>query len=82
MMDDSNKTIWKPVKKDGESLGLTARTVGELKEILKYVPDDYILSACGTSFGIVMCEADKQVLIDDVSFLENLLADQAMEQEG
>lgn len=75
-MKDNTKTMWKPVTKEGESLGLTAATVGELKEILKYVPDDYILSACGTSFGIVMSEEDKQVLIDEVSFLENLLFEQ------
>ena len=68
--------MWKPVTKDGESLGLVAATVGELKEMLKYVPDDYTLSVIGTPFGMVMETDDKIVLMDEVSYLENLLEEQ------
>ena len=68
--------MWKPVTKDGESLGLVAATVGELKEMLKYVPDKYTLSATGTTFGMVVDDNDEIVLIDDITYLENLLIEQ------
>ena len=65
--------MWEPVKKNKESLGLTAQTVGELKEMLKYVPDDYLLSVQGTIFGMVVDNEYKTVLFDDVEFLEILI---------
>ena len=68
--------MWKPVTKDGESLGLVATTVGELKEMLKYVPDNYTLSVTGTTFGMLMETDDEVVLMDEVPFLENLLIEQ------
>lgn len=71
--------MWKPVTKDGESLGLVASTVGELKEMLKYVPDHYILSVTGTTFGMLMEVDDKVVLMDEVAYLENLLIEQEEE---
>ena len=68
--------MWKPVTKDGESLGLVSETVGELKEILKYVPDHYTLSVTGVKFGMLVEEDDEMVLMDEVPFLENLLIEQ------
>lgn len=68
--------MWKPVTKDGESLGLVASTVGELKEMLKYVPDNYTLSVTGTTFGMLMETDDEVVLMDEVKYLEDLLAEQ------
>jgi len=72
--------MWKPVCKDGESLGLVATTVGELKEMLKYIPDDYTLSVTGTTFGMLMETDDKVVLVDEVAYLENLLIEQEEEK--
>lgn len=72
--------MWKPVTKNGESLGLTATTVGELKEMLKYVPDDYTLSVTGTTFGMLMETDEETILIDEVPFLENLLIEQEEEK--
>lgn len=68
--------MWKPVKKNEESLGLTASTVGALKEILAQVPDDYILSVTGANVGVLMDEDEKLILIDEVAFLEDLLIEQ------
>ena len=68
--------MWKPVTKDGESLGLVAATVGELKEMLKYVPDSYTLSVTGVPFGMLMEIDDKMLLIDEIQYLEDLLAEQ------
>ena len=68
--------MWKPVTKNGESLGLVAATVGELKEMLKYVPDNYTLSVTGASFGMLMEVDDEIVLMDEVPFLEDLLIEQ------
>lgn len=68
--------MWKTVCKDGESLGLTVTTVGELKEMLKYVPDNYTLSVTGTTFGMLMETDDEVVLMDEVPFLEDLLIEQ------
>lgn len=68
--------MWTPVKKENEELGLTATTIGELKEILSYIPDNYLLSGTGTTFGIVMDEEEEIVLMDDVVYLENLLIEQ------
>lgn len=68
--------MWKPVTKNGESLGLTASTVGELKEMLKYVPDNYTLSVTGTTFGMLMEVDDEIILMDEVPYLENLLIEQ------
>ena len=73
--------MWKPVTKNGESLGLTAKTVGELKEMLKYVPDDYLLSVQGTIFGMVVDNEYKTVLFDDVEFLEILIEENEEENE-
>lgn len=72
--------MWKPVTKDGESLGLVASTVGELKEMLKYVPDNYTLSVTGTTFGMLMETDDEVVLMDEVPFLEDLLIEQEKEK--
>ena len=72
--------MWKPVTKDGESLGLVASTVGELKEMLKYVPDNYTLSVTGTVFGMLMETDEEMILIDEVPFLENLLIEQEEEE--
>lgn len=74
--------MWKPIKKDGEDLGLSAVTVGELKEILNQIPDTsnhYLLSVIGTSFGMVIDDEEEIVLMDEVDFLENLLAEQEEE---
>lgn len=68
--------MWKPVTKDGESLGLVAATVGELKEMLKYVPDNYTLSVTGVPFGMLMEVDDELVLMDEVKYLEDLLEEQ------
>ena len=68
--------MWKPVAKNGESLGLTATTVGELKEMLKYVPDHYTLSVTGVPFGMLMETDDEVILMDDVRYLEDLLIEQ------
>ena len=68
--------MWKPVTKNGESLGLTASTVGELKEMLKYVPDNYKLSAMGVPFGMIMGTNNEIILIDEVKYLEDLLEEQ------
>lgn len=68
--------MWKPVTKDGESLGITASTVGGLKEMLKYVPDHYALSVTGANFGILMEDDDELILMDEVPYLENLLIEQ------
>ena len=68
--------MWKPVTKNGESLGLVAATVGELKEMLKYVPDNYTLSVTGAPFGMLMEDEGEFVLMDEVPFLENLLIEQ------
>ena len=68
--------MWKPVCKDGEPLGLIATTVGELKEMLKYVPDNYTLSVTGAPFGMVMEVDDELVLMDEVRHLEDLLEEQ------
>lgn len=68
--------MWTPVKRNEESLGLTASTVGELKEMLKYVPDDYTLSVIGSTFGMLMETEDKVILIDEVPYLEDLLIEQ------
>ena len=65
--------MWKPVTKNGEDLGLTAQTVGELKEMLKHVPDDYSLSVTGTTFGMAIDTESETVLFDDVNYLETLL---------
>ena len=68
--------MWKPVTKDGESLGLVAATVGELKEMLKYVPDNYTLSVTGAPFGMLMEVDDEMILMDEIPYLENLLIEQ------
>ena len=68
--------MWKPVMKEGESLGLVATTVGELKEMLKYVPDNYTLSVTGAPFGMAMEVDDEMVLMDEIPYLENLLIEQ------
>ena len=68
--------MWKPVTKNGESLGLTAATVGELKEMLKYVPDNYTLSVTGANFGMLMEVDDEIILMDEVPYLESLLDEQ------
>ena len=68
--------MWKPVTKDGKSLGITASTVGELKEMLKYVPDNYTLSLMGTTFGMVMNTDDEVILMDEIKYLEDLLMEQ------
>ena len=68
--------MWKPVCKDGESLGLAAATVGELKEMLKYVPDNYTLSVMGVPFGMLMEVDDEVVLMDEIPYLENILIEQ------
>ena len=68
--------MWKPVCKNGESLGLVAATVGELKEMLKYVPDNYTLSVTGAPFGMLMEVDDEMVLMDEIPYLENLLIEQ------
>lgn len=68
--------MWKPVCKDEESLGLVAATVGELKEMLKYVPDNYTLSVAGVPFGMLMEVDDEIVLMDEIPFLENILIEQ------
>ena len=68
--------MWKPVTKNGESLGLIASTVGELKEMLKYVPDNYTLSVTGAPFGMLMEVDDEIVLMDEIPYLENLLIEQ------
>ena len=68
--------MWKPVTKDGESLGLVAATVGELKEMLKYVPDNYTLSVTGAPFGMLMETDDEMILMDEIPYLENLLIEQ------
>jgi len=73
--------MWKPVTKDGESLGLVATTVGELKEMLRYVPDNYTLSITGTTFGMLMETDDEVVLMDEVTFLEDLLIEQEKESK-
>ena len=65
--------MWKPVTKDGESLGLTAKTVGELKEMLNCVPDNYSLSVTGTTFGMAVDTESEIILFDDVNYLETLL---------
>ena len=65
--------MWKPVTKNGEDLGLTAQTVGELKEMLRYVPDDYSLSVTGTTFGMAIDTESETILFDDVNYLETLL---------
>lgn len=67
--------MWETVKKDGESLGMTATTVGELKEMLKNVPDDYDLSVIGQTFGMLINPAEKIALFDEISYLEDLLND-------
>ena len=71
--------MWKPVIKNGESLGLTAATVGELKEMLKYVPDNYTLSVTGAIFGMLMEVDDELILMDEVEYLEELLKEQEEE---
>ena len=71
--------MWKPVSKNEQSLGLTATTVGELKEMLKYVPDHYTLSVTGASFGMLMETDDEMILMDEVPYLENLLIEQEEE---
>lgn len=73
--------MWKPVTKDGESLGLTAKTVGELKEMLKYVPDNYALSVTGTAFGMLVNSNFETVLFDDVNYIEELLEENEMSEE-
>lgn len=70
--------MWKPVTKNGESLGLVATTVGELKEMLKYVPDNYALSVTGVSFGMLMETDEEMILMDEVGYLEDLLVEQEM----
>ena len=65
--------MWKPVTKNGKSLGLTAATVGELKEMLQHIPDNYTLSVTGANFGMFMEVDDEMVLMDEISYLEELL---------
>lgn len=72
--------MWKPVTKNGESLGLTATNVGELKKMLMYVPDHYTLSVTGVPFGMLMEVDDELVLIDEVKYLEDLLEEQDEEK--
>lgn len=75
--------MWEPVKVNKNELGLTATNVGELKKILENVPDHYLLSVCGTTFGMLMETEEEFVLFDEFSFLENLLIEQeeALEKE-
>lgn len=75
--------MWKPVKANENDLGLTASTIGELKKILENIPDHYLLSVCGTTFGMLMETEEEFVLFDEVPFLENLLIEQeeALEKE-
>ena len=68
--------MWKPVTKGGESLGLVAATVGELKEMLKYVPDNYTLSLTGAPFGMLMETEGEWILMDEIPYLENVLLEQ------
>ena len=68
--------MWKPVTKNGESLGLVATTVGELKEMLEHVPDNYTLSVTGAPFGMLMETDDEMILMDEIPYLENLLIEQ------
>lgn len=65
--------MWKVVKKPNEERGCVAATVGQLKEILALVPDWYILNASGGNWGILKDVESEQVLIESVSFLEDVL---------
>lgn len=73
--------MWKPVVENEKSLGLVVQTVGELKNLLQYVPDNYLLSVIGTSYGMLMDTEEEVVLMDEVPFLENLLIEQENKKE-
>lgn len=52
----------------------TADTVGELIELLKKIPKDYDVSLSGmNTFGILMDTENKTILMDDVSFIEEIM---------
>lgn len=44
--------------------------------MLQYVPDHFLLSVTGTSFGILMETEEETVLMDDIVYLEGLLCEQ------
>lgn len=71
--------MWEPVRKANEQLAMTAATVGELKEILALIPDDYVLSVIGSKFGILIDKDDETLLFDEIEYLEGLLSEQGVE---
>ena len=51
-------------------------TVGKLIEVLKQIPKDYKISLSGmNAFGIAVDNENGAVLLDDVSFIEELTED-------
>lgn len=65
--------MWRIVSNDGVNLGMNVNTVGELKEMLNYVPNDYELSAMGTDFAMLVNDEEKTLLVDEADYLEGLL---------
>ena len=48
--------------------------IGELKALISNIPDDYTISLMGlNTFGIILDIANKNILLDDVTFIENIL---------
>lgn len=68
--------MWEPVKsKENPSVCLSAYTVGELKEILNEVPDDYSLSHMGDLFTICVDNNEKVMTLIKVADVDYLLED-------
>lgn len=55
----------------------SADTIKELKKLINDIPDDYAVSLSGmNTFGVVVDDENKTILLDDVSFVENLMEEQ------
>lgn len=49
----------------------TAKTVGELIELLSTIPKDYRVSLCGfCEYAIAVDDTDKSILIDDAKWID------------
>lgn len=47
--------------------------IGEVKALISNIPDDYTVSLMGLdTFGIIVDIANKNILLDDVAFIEAL----------
>lgn len=81
LFNDKTTMHWEPVKLPNTQRGAVANSVGELAAVLKCAPKEYSITPCGSVQWGVLVDHDQQVvLIDEPSYLEELLCEQVDER--